>query len=363
VTTNRIVEAWGAGIWLGLTQLTLGFAIVHGAGAAAILFFALTAAWLAGGAAGATILRGRHLFLLPAALALVAGARLALGHAPFGTPSLLLGLLAGAASGAYAGSFLAGRAAAWREVRRLLLHENNGFIAGYVLGAALLLVDGRALDTLGLAFGAGVWLLQVAVWRRERRTRLVIPVVIVLLAASAPARAEPALAWVVESGLTGASSSGSVGPQVGLSMATGARWRRDRFVAEVVAEGRLQTSLFGENDTGRVDADELYAGLGVRLLASCERDHVGVSIDGGGRILDVTGEAEDGRTGTDRVISPSVRMAVDARWRATSRVELRFNLGVEVAPLATRFTLDGETAVDLGRIRPAGGLALVVVLP
>jgi hypothetical protein len=157
-----VVEAFATGLWLGLTQVALGFAIMAGAGASAVFFFTLIAVWLAGGAAG--ILWAKPAWATPLcalAIALFCLARLALAARPFGAGSLGVGLMAGLAAGVYAGAFFRDRSVAAGEVRRLLLHENNGFVSGYAAAAVLLLVAPRALDVIGPALGVGLLLVRL----------------------------------------------------------------------------------------------------------------------------------------------------------------------------------------------------------
>lgn len=162
MSRRQIAEAFATGAWLGGLQLSLGFALMAGAGAAAVLFFALTAAWLAGGVLGVLGGAARHTWLLTLALAATLLARVMLAAAPFLPLSVGAGLAAGVAAGAYAGAFLRSRAAEWGQVRLLLLHENNGFICGYVLGAVLLFLDARALDASLAALGAILLLTQLS---------------------------------------------------------------------------------------------------------------------------------------------------------------------------------------------------------
>lgn len=144
-------QAIATGLWLGLVQVALGFALMAGAGGTASLFFALLFAWLAGGAFGALL--GRPRILLGGALLAAAAGRAALPAWPFSTGALALALAAGAAAGAYAGAFLRERAALWGDVRALLLWENNGFVAGYAIAGALLLASRPALDVTAAALG------------------------------------------------------------------------------------------------------------------------------------------------------------------------------------------------------------------
>lgn len=176
-----VVEAMATGAWLGLAQVGLGFALLAGSGASALLFFALTGAWLGGGALGVLGLgsRGGALrssggitaprltsgsdsfsrastgsWLLGLSLVALGLARAVLAQPRFSDIFTAVGLGAGALVGAYAGHFLRERAPAWGDVRALLLHENNGFVAGYAAAGALLFVSARALDAAAGVLGA-----------------------------------------------------------------------------------------------------------------------------------------------------------------------------------------------------------------
>jgi hypothetical protein len=156
-----VAEAMGTGAFLGLAQTALGFALLAGSGASALLFFALTAAWLAGGALGAALLvprarGGTERRLLALALVVFAAARAVLAHWPFHPLAAAACLAAGAIAGGYAGVFLGLRASAWGEARALLLHENNGFVAGIAAGGALLFVSTHALDAAVALSGVGL---------------------------------------------------------------------------------------------------------------------------------------------------------------------------------------------------------------
>jgi hypothetical protein len=59
-------------------------------------------------------------------------------------------------AGCYAGVFLGLRAPAWGSARPLLLHENNGFVAGIAAAGALLFVSAHVLDAAVGLLGAGL---------------------------------------------------------------------------------------------------------------------------------------------------------------------------------------------------------------
>ena len=69
---SRATVAAVTGFWLALTQVSLAFAVLAGAGASALLFFAFTGIWLLGGALGGCVVRGRGVTILLAAAVLSA---------------------------------------------------------------------------------------------------------------------------------------------------------------------------------------------------------------------------------------------------------------------------------------------------
>ena len=163
IGTRRAASAVITGFWLALVQVSLAFALVAGAGASALLFFALTGIWLGGGALGGWLVRGRAVtVLLAAALIAATGARLLLFVFPFSNFATVTGLIAGGLCGAYAAAFLAERSAAWGNPRAVLLHENNGFVLGWIAGAVVLILSANVLAVLALALGAGLLAARMA---------------------------------------------------------------------------------------------------------------------------------------------------------------------------------------------------------
>ena len=162
MTGERAAETLVTGAWLGLAQVALAFSVMASAGAAAILFFVLSAFWIAGSTSGVLGARGPRITtgVLVTALVLVALGRWMLAAMPLSGAALAVGLVAAFVTGAYAGAFLRDRSRAWGEVRALLFHENTGFVAGYALGAGLLLSNALALDIALLVAG-----LAVLAWR------------------------------------------------------------------------------------------------------------------------------------------------------------------------------------------------------
>jgi hypothetical protein len=168
-----IAEAIVTGLFLGVVQIALGFVLLTGSGASALLFFELTATWIGGGALGARLFAprmrpGMEAPLLALVLAALGVARWVLERWPFHPFASAYGLAAGMLAGLYAGVFLGTRASTWGDARRLLLHENNGFVAGIAMGGALLFVSTRALDAAAALLG--VVLLASSRLRRRRRS-------------------------------------------------------------------------------------------------------------------------------------------------------------------------------------------------
>jgi hypothetical protein len=166
-----VAEALVTGLFLGVVQTALAFALLTGSGASPLLFFALTAAWIAGGALGAALLARRvrperQARLLAVVLIAFGGARWVLAGWPFHPLASAGGLAAGAVAGCYAGVFLGVRASTWGDARRLLLHENNGFVAGIAAGGALLFASSRALDAAAGLLGTAL-LVASSPWLRD----------------------------------------------------------------------------------------------------------------------------------------------------------------------------------------------------
>lgn len=151
------LEIFGTGLWLALMQVSLGFALLCGAGATILFYFLLIAIWIAGSAFG-VLARGRIssmvCFLLAMALAIAAHVSLAMQ--PFGGAGFLICLASGLLCGFYAGLFFRERIAGLNNVRLVLLHENNGFMAGYVVATLFLFVSVTALHVVAIVLAAAL---------------------------------------------------------------------------------------------------------------------------------------------------------------------------------------------------------------
>ncbi len=133
------------GLLLGLLQTGLFFQLTFTLSSTFGTFLLVTLCWLVGSAIGVYFLARFSLptwaFLVLALLAYGACALL-LNAAPFNTVIWPLYAVLIILSGFYPGVFFA-RMSAFYPARTLFLWENNGFIAGLVLGTLAFLVAGR----------------------------------------------------------------------------------------------------------------------------------------------------------------------------------------------------------------------------
>jgi len=143
------------GLLLGLLQIGLFFQLTFTLSSSFGTFLLVTLCWLLGSAVGALYLartpNGTRAFLGLALLAYAAcGGLLALF--PFGTTLWPLYAALILLTGFYPGVFFA-RLSPYFTARALFFRENNGFIAGLVLGTILFMLAGRVV----------LWVLPLAV--------------------------------------------------------------------------------------------------------------------------------------------------------------------------------------------------------
>lgn len=138
------------GFWLGSAQVGLVFHLIYSQGAGVLFYFSLISLWLLGSIAGMKLVSDRYLALKLEIAALVSFgvAALVARSAPFTAWSLVCVLLAVILISGYAGWFLKSRTTAYGDVSRVLLFENNGFVAGYAVAGALLFYSIKAIDIL-----------------------------------------------------------------------------------------------------------------------------------------------------------------------------------------------------------------------
>lgn len=149
---NRAILAdlFFTGLFLGAAQVALLFHLLAGCGALVILPFLFVLIWITGSIAGLYAPRAKHFGL--GALGLGALGFLLVMHLPenmrFSPYANSAVYSTGFAFGIFAGIYLKTYTTKTEEVRRVLLYENNGFVMGYALAAALLFVSTNAIDTI-----------------------------------------------------------------------------------------------------------------------------------------------------------------------------------------------------------------------
>jgi CDP-diglyceride synthetase len=133
------------GLLLGLLQTGLFFQLTFTLSSTIATFLLVTLCWLLGSAVGVSYLaktRWPTSAFLALALLAYAVCVVMLHAAPFNTRWWVFYAALVAISGFYPGVFF-GRMASVYTARTLFLRENNGFIAGLVLGSLLFMLVGR----------------------------------------------------------------------------------------------------------------------------------------------------------------------------------------------------------------------------
>lgn len=157
----KALRFFAAGLCFAVLQFCYFFILEWQLSSAWNSYAAVTLAWMAGILAGLRMSRGddgrlRHLGLvnLPCYYGVWLGLRL---H-PFDSRLLPVYAALVAGSGLYAGHFFRAAYARTGDARGLLLHENNGFVAGLLVGLLGFAANGRifllaapALSVLALA--------------------------------------------------------------------------------------------------------------------------------------------------------------------------------------------------------------------
>lgn len=156
------------GFWLGTSQVALAFHLLYSQGASVIYYFALIALWLSGSVVALAFVSNASSgpWLKAACLVLFLLSALVARADAFSTTSLAVLLLAVISFGVYAGWFLRVSVGRIGEVRRVMLHENNGFILGYALSGMLLFYSVLAIDLIGLV--SGLFLCVLGIYKNRK---------------------------------------------------------------------------------------------------------------------------------------------------------------------------------------------------
>ena len=176
-----------------------------------------------------------------------------------------------------------------------------------------------------------------------------------------PPRPESPSILLEVGGFGAAEGDGNAGAQAALSAAAGARLRRGAWAGEAYGRVRLASPLDVSAMGGRMTAHEWSLAAGVALVRG-DRLAFGGALEAGARMLEATGTASDGRMGTiDRQL-PALLPMLEARARLTDSIGLRIAAGLEIELRHQSFVAAGAPVADLGTVRPAGELGLVVSL-
>jgi hypothetical protein len=160
-----------------------------------------------------------------------------------------------------------------------------------------------------------------------------------------------------------AGPTGTVGPQFGVNLAAGPTLRGRRFEGDVYVSGRLVTSETDRSMSGQVTMSEGAFALGTVARLRVGRGAIGADLGLGLRLIDAKGLAVDGREQAVLRAIPTIRLGMDARYRIASRFLVRAFAGAEAAFQRQTFSVVDQPISDLGRVRAAGELELVVEVP
>jgi len=138
------------GLLLGAAQVALFFHMLATTGAMVIVPFLLIVIWLIGSISGLRISESPRagFAILLTGLLLLSITILTKEQLQFSALGTTLSCVSALCFGAFGGWFLKVWIKRTGEVSRVLLHENNGFIAGYTLAAALLFSSAKNLNAL-----------------------------------------------------------------------------------------------------------------------------------------------------------------------------------------------------------------------
>jgi hypothetical protein len=139
-------------------------------------------------------------------------------------------------------------------------------------------------------------------------------------------------------------------------------WFRDAFLLAPAIDVHWQPSGAIDNPRGRASITELGTGLAievgarVRSLELVARPHFLSSI------IFARGVSRDGRQGQTALVVPNVGADAAVRAPVSDAIHLGVVVGTDYALIRNRLEIDGETAVDIGRLRIHVGFSLTLSL-
>jgi hypothetical protein len=132
-----------------------------------------------------------------------------------------------------------------------------------------------------------------------------------------------------------------------------------RTRAEAFGIVRRATSVSERSAAGALRAEETYVGASVRWAHELGDFRAGVFLGAGLRLLRVEGETRLGVGGVLERAVPSVAFGPEARLELLPWLDARFAVGQELMLRRQRFSVNGNTLLDLGAERTSAELELM----
>jgi hypothetical protein len=175
---------------------------------------------------------------------------------------------------------------------------------------------------------------------------------------------QPGLSLLLETG--GALSAGRQRRAAGL-LALGARTTHALGYGELALSGHVASGVRETGPLGQVVEDEWGLALSLRAGRSLGRWSVGGLAELGAVRASALGITADG-SGVGRRALGLARLGIGLDLRVTvlrgpAAVELRLAPCLQIDPVAQEFSLDGQRALALGRVRALVPLTLLITLP
>jgi hypothetical protein len=147
-----------------------------------------------------------------------------------------------------------------------------------------------------------------------------------------------------------------------VGIGVGRTWRFGDLSIVPMLAGSWQPSSAIENARGRASITEVDGTVGVDAATELGPIQIFARPHAIGGLLVVRGSSADGRHGDARVFAPYAGLDVGVRRAVSESAWLGLVTGAEAALIHNELVIDGETIVDLGRIRLHVGVSLTISL-
>jgi hypothetical protein len=173
----------------------------------------------------------------------------------------------------------------------------------------------------------------------------------------------PVVHALVELGAYGASGTGNASAQVGAQAGAGVGVRTEHFAGDGVAQARVPTFLVAEGPAGELRARELGFAFEARARWVSGTIAVGATVEAGARALLVDGRTVAGTEGQTVRLIPYLGVGPELQFAVWRSLSLRGAVALEMSLIRQRFSLNGETILDVGRARVVAELGIAASLP